>query len=266
MCPPPPAPTPPTDRTRAQAAFYELDGHTLKQIIDNADYKAACTKTSALRTPEDCRVLQTRTPALSIQFGEAAHLELCRVMRYRKVLANEILVRRGAPATCLHLLCTGRAATYTTDPVQSEYFSSVRPATGPSGGEAFRALTPSQSIGPGGIIGEAELLMSAAEARHRATAVAQEVVELMEIDRADYDRIARKDGQNKKGLVQIVDIVSGLREIQGRSITFIHRLAAVATVRSFTKGQLCLAHPAHPALGSASASTAHVCILLSGEV
>ena len=58
---------------------------------------------------------QTKTSEATRATPEA-HRELCRVMRYRKVNEKSMLVRKGMPASCLYVLISGKANTYTSEP------------------------------------------------------------------------------------------------------------------------------------------------------
>lgn len=64
------------------------------------------------------QILQQRTAHLShlAALSTDVHIELCRVMRYRKVNEGTMLVRKGMPASCLYVLISGGANTFTGEP------------------------------------------------------------------------------------------------------------------------------------------------------
>lgn len=99
-------------------SFLDFDRSTLNIISENARYNAACTKEPVQRTRGDLQILQQRTSHLShlSSLSTDVHLELCRVMRYRKINENAMLVRKGMPASCLYVLISGRAAAYAAEP------------------------------------------------------------------------------------------------------------------------------------------------------
>ena len=70
--------------------FLDLDKATLNIIQENARYNAACTKEPSQRTRDDLQILQQRTAHLShlSSLSTEVHMELCRVMRYRKVRSH----------------------------------------------------------------------------------------------------------------------------------------------------------------------------------
>ena len=83
---------------------------TLHLISENARYNAACTKEPHQRTREDLQILQQRTSHLHhlSSLTSDTHLELCRVMRYRKVNESSMLVRKGIAASCLYVIISGQ--------------------------------------------------------------------------------------------------------------------------------------------------------------
>lgn len=85
----------------------------------------------------------------------------------------------------------------------------------------------------------------------------------MEIARNDYERILRADGTSTGR--QKVEMLATLKELEGATGAAIHRLAAVARTKTFSRGQLFLAYPPNPTLGGASYSSNVVCLITSGE-
>ena len=75
-------------------SFRDLDKSTINIISENARYNAACTKEPSQRTRDDLQILQQRTAHLShlSKLSFEVHMELCRVMRYRKVNERSMLV------------------------------------------------------------------------------------------------------------------------------------------------------------------------------
>jgi CRP-like cAMP-binding protein len=121
------------------------------------------------------------------RFGADAQRELCRVMRYRRVTEGEVLVRKGARATCVYILIYGVVHTYKDDPeqlAQWRWAGAINAVLGnaPSA-DAFSLLKPTDTLHAGEVIGEEELMHDAHQAVHRATVISAGVVELMEIDR-----------------------------------------------------------------------------------
>jgi hypothetical protein len=198
-------------------------------------------------------------------------------------------VRRGSPATSVFVLIVGSAHTYAADPA---HFASDRLSIAaglmPSA-EAFSLLTPTATLRVGEVVGgELEVRKHSVEKvadgggeeeegnengdaeeeseepMHRVTAIANAPVELMEVDRLVYERIARGEGLDTSQ-TDLFDCLSQLKQLEGAPTEALRRLAAVATARSFTRGQLCLAHPPAPALGAASSSDAVVTFFVAGE-
>jgi CRP-like cAMP-binding protein len=151
-------------------SFRELDRKTLHLIADTARYNTACTRDPGKRTAADLMVLQSRTSSLSQRFQHAAHLELCKVMVYRKMGEGEMIVRRGATAGKLYVLISGIVQSYNTDPA---HLDTVTDEEGGISTAAFSLLTPSAILRAGDVIGEAELLEHAADAIYHATSIAK---------------------------------------------------------------------------------------------
>ena len=83
------------------------------------------------------------------------------------------------------------------------------------------------------------------------------------VPQTDFERILEADGSTSGK--QLVQVLSRRRELAGATPTAIHRLAEVCSTRSFSKEQLCLAHPPEPSLGSSSSSPHHVIIITAGD-
>ena len=179
-------------------SFLDLDRATLNIIGENARYNAACTREPSQRTRDDLQILKERTAHLShlSSLSPEVHMELCRVMRYRKVDARTILVRAGMPATCLSITIAGVVHTYTStvEPttarrkwslVGKDRGGGLAGRQGGSGRVSASQLLkgrPTEVLTTGKAIGEDELLME--DPVHAATVVTVETVELMEISRA----------------------------------------------------------------------------------
>ena len=262
----------------SKQSFYNLDKATLTIIYENARYNAACAKKASDRTREDLRVLQHRTSVLThfSTLDEEVHLELCRVMTYRKVTENTILVRKGMTVNNLLVVISGSVACFVTDPskvTESRNTSLNIMAGNASGsfrgrrretniGSSFAGMKPSETLYAGQAIGEQELLED--DATHMITAVATETVELMEIDRFDFDRILKSDRTSARGaLMAFLAKMSCMKDV---SISAINGLTNVATRRTFKLNDLCVAFPPTPALGVASYSPEFVYLLYSGEM
>ena len=197
-------------------------------------------------------------------------------VRYRKVNAGEVFVRKHEAATSLFVIISGAAHTYESEPkvfgwhgLRDRKSSLSKMLTGTAAGapvapsgEAYSLLTPTATVKAGEVIGEVELQQAPAEASYITTAIAKSVLEVMEISRDDYDRILKADGQTTSGTM--VDLLRGLRELQGSTPTAIHRLSQLATTTTFSRGQLCLAYPPDKSLSSASASSHQLVLILSG--
>jgi CRP-like cAMP-binding protein len=250
-------------------SFLDLDKATLNIIAENARYNAACTKEPTQRTRDDLQILQQRTEHLShlSSLSSDVHLELCRVMRYRKVNENSILVRKGMPAQCLYVLISGTAGIFVTEPRPARRWSTI--ATGKAqplrrrnvSVDAFAGVKPTDTLRAGQAIGEDELLQE--EPIFQFTAVTAEPVELMEIDRRDFDRILKADRTTERG--QLIEFLTDLPVLEGTAVASIHALSNVVVKRSFMRDQLCFAHPPDQSLGSASFSSEHVYLIFSGE-
>jgi CRP-like cAMP-binding protein len=136
-----------------KTSFRELDKETLTLIAEDARYSAACTRPPTQRTPNDLRTLQQRTQSLARRFSHDAHLELCRVMRYRKCASGEMIVRKGTPATCLHVLISGSAHTYASDPKIFTMMGAINAVMGATPSvEAFSLLTPTETLHSGEVM------------------------------------------------------------------------------------------------------------------
>ena len=169
-------------------SFLDLDRATLNIISENARYNAACTKEPNQRTRTDLQILQERTAHLAMISALSAdvHLELCRVMRYRKVSENSILVRKGMPALCLYVIISGSANTHISEPragAATRKWSMLSAAGGQvkkknPKADAYAQMKPHETLHAGQAIGEDELLQE--NPVHAVTAVTVEPVELMQ--------------------------------------------------------------------------------------
>ena len=255
-------------------SFLDLDRATLTIISENARYNAACTKEPHQRTRDDLQILQQRTSHLShlSSLSSDVQLELCRVMRYRKVNEASMLVRKGMPAQCLYVLISGTCNTYTAEPRRR--WSLATGALDLSGGlggalrskksvgvEAFSGMKATDTLHTGQAIGEDELLQE--DPVYSITAITNEPVELMEIDRKDFDRILKADRTSERG--RLIDFVSSLSMMDGISVAAVHALTNIVTRKTFMRNQPCLAHPPDPSLGPASFSYDFVYLIFSGE-
>ena len=249
--------------TLDKKSFRDLDKATISIISENARYNAACTKEPATRTRDDLTILQQRTAHLShlASLSNEVHLELCKVMRYRNVKANTILVRKGHPARSLYVLISGSAHTYTADPRRRWGLGVAAVLRKAAPAEAYADVKPNETITSGEAIGEDELLKE--DPVHAFTAITAEPTELMEIERADFDRCIKAAGNSEKA--RVVDFLNGLSPLEGTSVFAIQTLCNLVTKRTFMRGQSCLAHPPASELTSASYSSEHVYIILSGE-
>ena len=251
-------------------SFLDLDKATLNIISENARYNAACTKEPSQRTRDDLQILQQRTAHLShlSSLSTDVHLELCRVMRYRKVNENAILVRKGMPAQCLYVLISGAASTYITEPRQNRRWSQMATAgKAPTlrrrnvSVEAFIGMKATDVLRAGEAIGEDELLQE--NPVFNITAVTTEPVELMEIERHDFDRILKADRTSERG--RLIEFLNELPMLDGTAVAAIHTLSNNVTRKSFMRDQLCLAHPPDQSLGSASYCGDFIYLIFSGE-
>jgi len=254
-------------------SFLDLDRATLHIISENARYNAACTKEPHQRTRDDLQILQQRTSHLShlSSLSSEVHLELCRVMRYRKVNEQSMLVRKGQVASCLYVIISGKCNTYANDPRGRNRMASlaVSALTEKSGAgrrrnmtvEQFATMKPTAEMRAGDAVGEEELLME--NPNWLVTAVTTESMELMEIDRKDFDRILKADRTSERG--RLIEFLTSLSMMEGISVAAVHGLSNHLTKKSFMRGQLCLAHPPDPALTSASFSYEYNYLIFSGE-
>lgn len=252
-------------------SFLDLDKATLNVIAENARYNAACTKEPNMRTRDDLQILQQRTSHLShlSALSSDVHLELCRVMRYRKVTENTLLVRKGMAARCLYVLISGTAGVYFIDPEPKKGKSRWANLQSMGGSPRKRDLTadayvgvkPNDTIRAGQAIGEEELLQE--NPVFAFTAVTPEPAELMEIDRSDFDRILKADKTTERG--QLIEFLNGLPMLEGTAVASIHALMNSVTKKAFVRDQLCLAHPPDQSLGSASFSSDCIYLVYSGE-
>lgn len=250
-------------------SFLDLDRATLNIISENARYNAACTKEPNQRTRDDLQILQQRTAHLShiAALSNDVHLELCRVMRYRKVGENAILVRKGMPALCLYVIISGSAATYVSEPRPTgRKWGMISVDKGPpkkknANAEAYLQMKPHETLHSGQAIGEDELLQE--DPVHAVTAITTEPVELMEIDRRDFDRILKADRTSEKG--RLIDFLTTLPMFEGVSVAALNALSNSVARRAFLHNQPCLAYPPNPELGAASYSQEYVYIIYSGE-
>lgn len=272
-------------------SFLQLDKATLTNIYEDARYSAACAKKASDRTREDLRVLQQQTAALTLfsNLEEALHLELCRVMKYRKVGEGVILVRKGMPVDHLLVIISGSVACFVTDPTRVKDLSrqhSFNVATAGMAGSRqvsfnvstigqaaagrrretnlanlFVGLKETETLKAGQAIGEEELLED--DATHKITAVAQEPVEVMEIGRDDFDRVLKLDRASARG--KLIDFVSKLDCMRGVNASAVIGVVNASSRRIYKLNDMCLGYPPSPTLGAASYSPDHVYLLYSGE-
>jgi len=251
--------------------FLDLDRSTLNLIAENARYNAACTKEPGQRGRDDLQILQQRTAHLShlSALSSDVHIELCRVMRYRKVNEATMLVRKGMPASCLYILMAGAASLFSNEPARRKWSlasgalkdASLRSKKNASV-DAFQGMSSSSTLRAGQAIGEEELL-EAENPVYAVTAITTEPTELMEIDRVDFDRILKAGSNSDKG--RLIDFLNSLSMMEGISIAAIHALSHSLTRKSFMSNQLCLCHPPAAELGPASLSSDYVYVIYSGE-
>lgn len=250
-------------------SFLDLDKTTLNIISENARYNAACTKEPEQRGNDDLHILQSRTSHMTFlsALSSDVHRELCRVMRYRKVSENAILVRKGMPAECLYVLISGSVSIHVTDPNRRRWSSLTAGKNGRISvkqdltADVFEGVKPNDVKRAGQAIGEDELLEE--DAKFGFTAVTSEPVELMEIERSDFDRILKSDKTSERG--QLIEFLNNLPMLEGTAIASMHALANAAVKRSFVPDQLCLAYPPDQSLGSASFSSDYIYLVFSGE-
>ena len=188
-------------------------------------------------------------------------------MRYRKVSENAILVRKGMPAECLYVLISGSVSIHVTDPNRRRWSSLTAGKNGRISvkqdltADVFEGVKPNDVKRAGQAIGEDELLEE--DAKFGFTAVTSEPVELMEIERSDFDRILKSDKTSERG--QLIEFLNNLPMLEGTAIASMHALANAAVKRSFVPDQLCLAYPPDQSLGSASFSSDYIYLVFSGE-
>jgi len=246
-------------------AFLDLDKATLNIIREQARYNAACAKTPAERTKEDLRTLQQRTSVLNYfaNLGEDTHLELCRVMNYRKLQGGTILVRKGMPVQHLNVIISGQIATFATNPKRQLSFNAL--AGGPSRNQDANTFlistTPTEILHVGRALGEEELL--ADEESYKVTAVASEPVELMEIAKEDFDRIVKAERHSMHGMT--LEFMANLPCMKGCTSGVMRGLLAASIVRNYTRDQVCIAYPPSAVVSTASFSQEHVYVIRSGE-
>jgi len=255
--------------TLDKKSFLQLDPATLNIISENARYNAACTKEPGQRERADLHILQQRTAHLSelSSLSSEVHLELCRVMRYRQINGNTILVRKGHAATCLMIIISGSVATHAAEPraKHAQGWGAVKEAHKKRGKahpvEAYEGMKPQEVRRAGQAIGEDELLQE--DPVYGVTAITAEDVELMEIERDDFDRILKADRTSEKG--RLIDFLNGLSMMEGTSVAAIHALSNVIGKKTFMRDQFCLAHPPEPSLGASAFHQDYVYLIYSGE-
>ena len=231
-------------------SFLDLDSATINIISENARYNAACTKEPGQRTRDDLQTLQQRTDNMShlASLPPDVHLELCRVMRYRNIKGGSILVRKGHPAASLLIVISGAVKTYTANQsslmLSSRWSLAKAAAVGmaakkaaAAGVEAFEDARVHKVLRSGSAIGEDELLKE--NPVHSVTAITAEPVELMEIERKDFDRILKAGRSEQKG--RLIDFLSSLSVMDGASYFAVQSLASNVERRSFMRAQPCLA-------------------------
>lgn len=98
---------------------------------------------------------------------------------------------------------------------------------------------------------------------HAVTVVTEEPVELMEIERFDFDRILKADRSSERG--RLIDFLGSLPMMEGVSVAAINHLSNAVQRRSFLRDQLLLAHPPDAALGANSFTTDCVFVIFAGQ-
>jgi hypothetical protein len=83
--------------------------------------------------------------------------------------------------------------------------------------------------------------------------------------RRQFERILRTNSADA-ATRRLAEQLSHVRELDGATPTAIHRLAFVASSRTWSRGDLCLAFPPASSLGCAAYSAAHIYLILSGSV
>ena len=209
-------------------SFLDLDPSTLQTISDEARYRTACTRTPEMRDQRDLAVLMSRTAHLTALSGRSAqvHYELCRSMVYRELPADQLLVRKGAAVKSFFVLMSGACHAYNAAPrgrqlaapspaaagaEASSDASSPADAGAPSGaaaessvGSYLSAFTrdgvaPVHVVRQGETIGETELLQ--ADPVAALTVVTTQPVEIIELERAVFDRVLRDEVASESGRV-----------------------------------------------------------------
>ena len=101
-----------------------------------------------------------------------------------------------------YVLISGTAYTYQSEPrrrwgatMDGSKEAKLKRRT--PGAEAFAGMKPTETLHAGQAIGEDELLQE--DPVHMVTAITTEPVEVMEIDRRDFDRILKADRSSEKG-------------------------------------------------------------------
>ncbi|KAL1499877.1 hypothetical protein AB1Y20_012560 [Prymnesium parvum] len=247
--------------------FLDLDKHTLRIISDNARYNAACTKEPEQRSEGDIEILRERTANLTrlMSLPSIVKDELCRVMFYQKLTERMFVARKHEPVHLLRIIISGTCSAYYQEPQGSKTTSrrhsqQARARPSSCSEEAFAGLK-AELLKEGDTIGEQELLDD--EPLHISTVITNGVVELMEIPRADFDRILKAERATERGVV--LDFLKNLPVMRGVSIGTINALSQLITHKTFPRGQLCLAHPPDASLGAASFSDDLVYLIFSGE-
>ena len=250
--------------------FLDLDQATLNIIAENARYNAACTKEPSERTSEDLGILRQRIGTLPniSQLSQEVQLELCRVMSYRSVNENSLLVRKNDPADCLYVIISGSASAYNTEPkarysvdVTSLTTSDPRLKKRRPSVDSLQQMKPFEILKAGQAIGQDELLQETPI--YGMSVVTNDQVELMEIARKDFDRILKSDRTSEFG--RTVEFLSALSIMDGISVAAIHGLSHNVSRKTYMRDQLCFAHPPDPTLGPASYSYDYVYLIFSGE-
>jgi len=231
-------------------SFLDLDQSTLQIIKENAQYNSACTKQPSDRSKADIDILQQRTAHLThlARMQPEVHRELCRVMKYRKVLEDTVLCKRGADATCFYVIINGS--------VQVSNAAEL-----PGKKKTTKKAPTTTMLQVGDAIGEADMLLD--EPVYQATITTAQTCELMEVSRADFDRVLKSDRTSERG--KLVSFLQSVSCLQGLTTSQLTALSKLFVVCKFTRGQLCLAHPPDVALGPCSYSADYVYLIKSGE-
>ena len=286
-------------------SFLELDEATLNDIRETAQYNSACSMEPIRRTEADLDLLQRRTAHLDYckQLPAIAHRELCRVMRYRKIAPETTLIEKGSPTSKMYVVYSGQAAVYAAgqaskDNEQLRRRNSISgPVAAPPAEEADDAAQPAvrkrrsslaavaqmtrmavrmaktqpersrptSMLGPGEVVGEAEMLFG--EAKNAASVVATSELTVIEVARDDFERVLKPHRADRLG--DLYKFLQSLPPFAGLSAFELQALGKLAAPRTVIEGQLCLASlpemTGDHQLGALPYSADTVYIIRSGE-